>query len=81
MITIDQLIILLHFSLPIRLLSCSSSFFFNTAEVIDPASSQDLLWVAGHPSLTSSTRNSWLGLMSDSLTCIHLGYLPEGYLP
>ena len=59
-----------------KLLSCSSSFFGNTAEVIDLASSQDLL-VAGHPSLTSSTRNSWLGLMSESLTCIHLGYLPN----
>ena len=51
------------------------------AKVFEPASSQDLLWVAGRSSLTSSTRDSWLGKMSDTLTCIHFGYIPEEYLP
>ena len=56
------------------------TFSLTTAEIFEPASSQDLLWVAGRSSLTSLTRDSWLGSVSGSLTCIHLGYTPEGYL-
>ena len=60
-----------------ELLSCSSHFFLNDCRGLRTASSQDLLWVAGLSSLTSLTRDSWLGSMSDSLTCIHLGYTPN----
>ena len=41
-------------------LTPSSTFSFQAMKFVQPACSQDLLWVAGHPSLTSSTRPAWL---------------------
>jgi len=53
----------------------SSIISFQALKVVQPGSLQDLLWVAGHSSLTNSTRPAWWD-MSDTLTCIHFGYTP-----
>ena len=61
-------------------LTPSSTFSFQAMKFVQPASSQDLLWVAGHSSLTSSTRPARWD-MSDTLTCIHCGYTPNAVVP
>ena len=67
----------LSLSTNLSYLVAARTFPFMAAKIFEPASSHDLLWVAGHSSLTSSTRHSWLGKMSDTLTCIHFGYTPN----
>ena len=71
----------LSLSTNLSYLVAARTFPFMAAKIFEPASSHDLLGVAGHSSLTSSTRHSWLGKMSDTLTCIHFRYTPEGYYP
>ena len=66
--------------LPVLLNSSSLSFLLSAALVVQPASSQDLLWVAGRSSLTSLTRPAWLGYVR--LSDMHpFGYTPRGTLP
>ena len=54
--------IYIHFSSPEKLLDTQLSVFPRQAlKVGKPASSQDMLWIACHSSLTSLPRPAWVG--------------------
>ena len=74
----------IHFSLPADATQPQLALFTFMAAMaavaVQPASSQDLLWVAGPSSLTSLTRHSWQGYVR--LSDMHpFGYTPSGFPP